>query len=71
MTELREIELWPSVYSAGCSASACWRLATTTLRYVARQGRPDRQVDACDVHANLHCSGLKVIDRRRRQGTPS
>ena len=59
MTEPREIELdWPSTHSAGCSASGCWRLATTTLRY------HDRQVDACDVHTKLLCTGLKVIDRR-------
>ena len=58
MTEPREIELWPSGYSAKCSTSECWRLATTTLRY------GDRQVDACDVHTKLLCTGLKVIDRR-------
>ena len=61
MSELREVELIsPSRDSAGCSASGCWRLATTTLRY------GDRQVDACDVHTTQLCSGLKVIDRRRR-----
>ena len=64
MTEPREIELWPSAYSARCSTSGCWRLATTTLRYVDRQGRPNRQFDACDVHTKLLCTGLKVIDRR-------
>ena len=40
MTEPREIELWPSAYSARCSTSGCWRVATTTLRYVDRQGAP-------------------------------
>jgi hypothetical protein len=39
--------------------------ATTIVRYVDRQGRPDRQVDVCDVHTNALCAGLKVIDRRR------
>jgi hypothetical protein len=62
MTEPREIELWPSAYSAGCSTSGCWRLATTTLRY------GDRQIDACDVHTHQLSTGLKVIDRRRRSG---
>jgi hypothetical protein len=65
-TEPREIELWLCAYSAGCSAPGCWRLATTKLRYVDRQGRPDRQVDVCDINTTALCADLKVIDRGRR-----
>jgi hypothetical protein len=40
--------------------------AKTILRYVDRQGRPDRQVDVCDIHTTALCADLKVIDRGRR-----
>jgi hypothetical protein len=58
-TEPRVIELWLCAYSAGCSAPGCRRRATTILRYVDRQGRPDRQVDVCDIHTTALCSDLK------------
>jgi hypothetical protein len=65
-TESQEIELWLCAYSARCSTPRCRRRATTIVRYVDRQGRPNRQVDACDMHANALCVRLKVIDRQRR-----
>ncbi len=40
--------------------------ATTILRYLDNQGRPDHQTGACDTHASELCAELRVIDRRRR-----
>jgi hypothetical protein len=68
MTEPREVELWLCGYTAICSASACGGRATTILRYVGRQGRPDRHTNACDIHTSQLCAELKVIDRRRCAG---
>ena len=45
MIEPQVIELWPYGYTAKCSAPECRRRATTILRYLDSQGRPDRQVD--------------------------
>ena len=41
------------------------RRATTILRYLDNQGRPDRQTDACDTHTSERSAELNVIDRRR------
>jgi hypothetical protein len=65
MTEPREVEVWPCGYTAKCSASDCRRRATTILRYLDNQGRPEGQTEACDAHARVLCAELKVIDRRR------
>jgi hypothetical protein len=65
MTEPRELELWPCGYIARCSALGCRRRATTILRYLDNQGRPDHQADACDTHASELSAELRVIDRRR------
>jgi hypothetical protein len=51
-----------------CSAPECRRRATTILRYLDNQERPDHQTDACDSHASELCAELNVIDRRRRSG---
>jgi hypothetical protein len=45
--------------------AGCRRRATTILRYLDSQERPDHQTEACDAHASGLCAGLKVIDRRR------
>jgi len=37
------VEFWPCGYTARCSARECRRRATTILRYLDNQGRPDRQ----------------------------
>jgi hypothetical protein len=65
MTEPQVVELWPCGYVAKCSAQDCRRRATTILRYLDNQERPDHQTDACDAHASEMSSGLRVIDRRR------
>jgi hypothetical protein len=51
-------------YVARCSAPECRRRATTILRYLDSQGRPDHQIEACDDHANELSAELNVIDRR-------
>jgi hypothetical protein len=66
MTEPRQVELWPCGYTAKCSTPECRRRATTILRYLDSQERPDHQVNACDTHASGLCAELRVIDRRRR-----
>ena len=63
MTEPRTVELWTCGYIAKCSARGCRRRATTILRYLDSQGRPDHQIDACDIHASELCAELRVIDR--------
>jgi hypothetical protein len=66
MTEPQVIERWPRGYVAKCSAPQCRRRATTILRYVDNQGRPDHQADACAIHSRELSAELTVIDRRRR-----
>jgi hypothetical protein len=44
MSEPRIVELWPCGYVAKCSARECRRRATTILRYLDNQGRPDHPV---------------------------
>jgi hypothetical protein len=51
MTEPQVIELWPCGV-AKCSAPECRRGATTILRYLDSQRRPDHQTNACDAHAS-------------------
>jgi hypothetical protein len=65
MSERHQVELWPCGYTAKCSAPDCRRRATTILRYLDNQERPDHQVDACDSHARELSAELEVIDRRR------
>jgi hypothetical protein len=67
MTEPQTVELWPCDYTTKCSLE-CRRRATTILRYLDNQGRPDHQTDVCDDHANELSAELNVIDRRRRSG---
>jgi hypothetical protein len=65
MTEPLQVELWPCGYVARCSAPECRRRATTILRYLDNQERPDHQTNACDNHASGLSVALNVIDRRR------
>jgi hypothetical protein len=65
MTEPRQVELWPCGYVAKCSAQECRRRATTILRYLDNQERPDHQTEACDIHTRERSAELRVIDRRR------
>jgi hypothetical protein len=65
MSEPQVIEPWPCSYVAKCSARECRRRATTILRYLDNQGRPDHQADACAIHASELSAELRVIDRRR------
>jgi hypothetical protein len=66
VSESRQVELWPCGYVAKCAAPECRRRATTILRYLDNQGRPDRQTEACSAHAIGLSAGMNVIDRRRR-----
>ena len=50
--EPQVVELWPCGYTAKCSAPACRRRATTILRYLDNQERPDGQTEACDTRAS-------------------
>jgi hypothetical protein len=65
MSEQQMVELWPCGYTARCSAPDRRRRATTILRYLDNQERPDHQTDACDTHASELSAELNVIDRRR------
>ena len=65
MTEPRQVELWPCGYVAKCSEPDCRRRATTILRYLDNQERPDHQIDACDIHARKLSAELTVIDQIR------
>jgi hypothetical protein len=67
MNEPQTIELWPCGYTTKCSLE-CRRRATTILRYLDNQGRPDRQTEACDDHASALSAELNVIDRKQRAG---
>ena len=64
MTEPEVIELWPCDYIAPCTARGCRRRATTILRYLDNQERPDHQTEACDIHTRERSAELRVIDRR-------
>jgi hypothetical protein len=66
MTEPRQMEFWLCGYTSRCSAPECCRRATTILRYLDNQGRPDRQTEACSAHAIGLSAHMNVIDRRRR-----
>ena len=63
MTEPCVVELCPCGYIARCSAPECRRRATTILRYLDNQGRPEHQTEACDHASEL--AELRVIDRGR------
>jgi hypothetical protein len=50
-------------YAARCSRAGCRQYrATTIVRYVDSQGRPLRQFEVCDDHADL------IIRREQRGG---
>jgi hypothetical protein len=66
MSEPRQVELWPCGCVARCSVPDCRRRATTILRYLDNQGRPDGQTEACSAHAIGLSADMNVIDRRHR-----
>ena len=53
MNDHAEIELVTCRYMARCSVKPCPRVATAIARYLDNQGRPLRQRDLCDRHANV------------------
>lgn len=56
-----EVELLACDYAARCSRVGCRQYrATTIVRYVDHQGRPRKQLEVCDDHANL------IIRREQR-----
>jgi hypothetical protein len=65
MERAATVELWPCGSTAKCSAPECRRHATTILRHLDSQERPDHQPEACDAHASELCAELRGIDRRR------
>ena len=69
MTKPAEVEVLSCGYGAKCSVPWCRRRATTILRCLDAQGRPYRQANVCESHAQELCTGLKVIDRKR--GAPN
>ena len=44
-----------------CSGRSACRRASTILRYLDNQDRPDRQIDACDIQARKLSAELNVI----------
>jgi hypothetical protein len=56
------VELWPCGYTAKCSAPECCGRASTILRYLDNQDRPDRQTEACEIHASDLSAELTVIE---------
>jgi hypothetical protein len=63
------VEISPCGYIARCSMPECLQQATAILRYLDNQGRFHLQRDACDVHTNPLCAGLKVIERGQHPDT--
>ena len=58
-----EVELLRCEYTARCARAGCRQYrATTIVRYVDHQGRPLRQLEVCDGHADL------IIRRAQRGG---
>jgi hypothetical protein len=58
-----EVELLRCDYAARCARAGCRQYrATTIVRYVDHQGRPLRQLEVCDDHADL------IIRREQRGG---
>jgi hypothetical protein len=63
MDDAAEIELLRCGYAARCVRAGCRQYrATTIVRYVDNQGRPLRQIEVCDEHADL------IIRRKHRDG---
>ena len=63
METATEVELLRCDYAARCSRVGCRQhRATTIIRYVDNQGRPLRQFEVCDGHADL------IIRREQRAG---
>jgi hypothetical protein len=69
-----EVELLRCDYAARCVRSGCREhRATTIIRYVDDQGRPLRQFEVCDGHADLiirreQWAGATVRDLRDAGG---
>ena len=57
--EIKIIELWPCGYQAPCKVRNCRAKATTLARLVDSGGRPIRQYELCQVHAE------QVAERER------
>ena len=57
------VEIWPCGHIARCSMPECLQQATTILRYLDNRERFHFQREACDVHTNPLCAGLKIIER--------
>ena len=56
------IDLWPCGYQAPCKVRNCRAPATTLARLVDSGGRPIRQYELCQVHAE------QVAERERDKG---
>jgi hypothetical protein len=57
------VQIWRGGYLAPCRASRCpVRRAPIVLRKIDAAGRPVRQIELCDRHAEA------VIDRERQRG---
>jgi hypothetical protein len=60
-----EIQLLACGYAARCSVQQCEARATTLARYTDNQGRPQRQREFCDRHAEwLKANRTNVHDLR-------
>lgn len=60
--EIKLIELWPCRYNAPCKVRNCNAKATTITRSVDSGGRPFRQYEVCQMHAD------QVAERERGKG---
>ena len=59
-----EIQLLACVYSAQCSVRGCVTRATRLARYTDGQGRPLRQRELCERHADwlkAHRTSVRVL----------
>ena len=60
--ETKGIEFWPCGYQACCNAKNCAAKAKKIARSVDAGGRPMRQYELCDAHAE------QIAERERGKG---
>jgi hypothetical protein len=65
---VKTIELWPCRYYAPCRVRSCKAKATTIARSVDTTGRPIRQCELCQAHAEQfseqeRAKGREIVTR--------
>ena len=64
----KTLELWPCQYYAPCKVRDCKAKATTIARSIDASGRPLRQRELCQTHAEQisaqeHAKGREIVTR--------